>query len=150
MITNQEQKVRKTEDVIELNSNLGFRTDSITNWFYSAQFNFRTQFMNGYNYPDRDNPISRFMAPGYLFVGGGVEHKLPNKKGVFYFSPVTVKATFVLDEDLANAGSFGVKPAVYDDFGNLLVVMSQLKRTITSQDTEVIEARIFNQLAQPV
>ena len=149
----EEQKVRKTDDVIELNSNLGFRTDSITNWFYSAQFNFRTQLMNGYNYPDRENPISRFMAPGYLFVGGGVEHKLPNKKGVFYFSPITVKATFVLDEDLANAGSFGVRPAIYDDFGNLLSEGQRIRNEVgilltNNYETKIIEnIYVKNQLS---
>lgn len=142
----EEQKLRKTEDVIELNSNIGFRTDSITNWFYSAQFNFRTQFMNGYNYPNRDNPISRFMAPGYLFMGGGVEHKLPNKKGVFYFSPLTVKATFVLDKDLANAGSFGVKPAVYDDFGNLLSEGQRIRNEVGILLTNTYETKIIENI----
>jgi hypothetical protein len=142
----EEYKLRKTEDVIELNSNLGFRKDTLTNWFYSARFNFRTQFMNGYNYPDRDNPISRFMAPGYLFVGGGVEHKLPNKKGVFYFSPITVKATFVLDEDLANAGSFGVNPAVYDDFGNLLSEGQRIRNEVGILLTNAYETKIIENI----
>uniref|UniRef100_UPI004049A6B7 DUF3078 domain-containing protein n=1 Tax=Gelidibacter sp. TaxID=2018083 RepID=UPI004049A6B7 len=142
----EEYKLRKTEDVIELNSNLGFRKDTLTNWFYSARFNFRTQFMNGYNYPDRDNPISRFMAPGYLFVGGGVEHKLPNKKGTFYFSPVTVKATFVLDEDLANAGSFGVNPAVYDDFGNLLSEGQRIRNEVGILLTNAYETKIIENI----
>lgn len=142
----EEYKLRKTEDVMELNSNLGFRKDTLTNWFYSAKFNFRTQFTNGYNYPDRDNPISRFMAPGYLFVGGGVEHKLPNKKGAFYFSPLTVKATFVLDEDLANAGSFGVEPAVYDDFGNLLSEGQRIRNEVGILLTNAYETKIIENI----
>jgi len=37
-----------------------------------------------------------------------------------YFSPLTLKSTFVLDETLANKGAFGVKPAILDDEGNVL------------------------------
>ncbi|MGC1632186.1 MAG: DUF3078 domain-containing protein, partial [Gelidibacter sp.] len=63
------QILRKTEDMLELNSNMGYRKDSLTNWFFSAQFNFKTQFTNGYNYPDKSRAISKFMAPGYMFIG---------------------------------------------------------------------------------
>ncbi len=149
----QDQKIRKTDDIIDISSSLGFRNDTLTNWFYSARFNFRTQFTNGYNYPDTSNPISQFMAPGYLFLGGGAEHKLPNKKGAFYFSPLTVKATFVMDSDLANAGSFGVKPAVYDDFGNMISSGQRVRNEVgilltNSYETKIIE-NIFvkNQLS---
>lgn len=117
----EDQVLRKTDDHFEIISNLGYRTDTLTNWFYSARFNFKTQLSNGYTYPDTSNPISRFMAPGYLFVGGGIEYGKNMEKLSLYFSPFTLKSTFVLDEKLANAGSFGVKPAVVDEEGNVLV-----------------------------
>lgn len=117
----EDQVLRKTDDHFEIISNMGFRTDTLTNWFYSARFNFQTQLSNGYNYPDTSNPISRFMAPGYLFLGGGVEYGKNIDKMSLYFSPFTLKSTFVLDRDLANAGSFGVKSAIMDDNGNVLV-----------------------------
>lgn len=106
------EELRKTEDLIELNSALGYRTDTITNWFYSARVNFKTQFSNGYKYPDVSTPISRFMAPGYLFVGGGVEYGKNIDTFSLYMSPLTVKATFVLDEELSREGAFGVEPAI--------------------------------------
>ena len=48
----------------------------------------------------------------------------------FYFSPITLKATFVLDEDLANAGSFGVTPAVLDSEGNVVIKGERLRKEI--------------------
>ncbi|WP_194768709.1 DUF3078 domain-containing protein [Tamlana sp. I1] len=118
----QSKKVRKTDDIFEVNSNLGYKPDELSNWFYMARFTFRTQLTNGYKDSDTDSdPISKFMAPGYLFFGGGMEYGQNKKNLSVYFSPLTLKATFVLDEMLANAGAFGVTPAVYDDQGNLLV-----------------------------
>ncbi|MDM9630058.1 DUF3078 domain-containing protein [Robiginitalea aurantiaca] len=112
---------RKTDDAIRLSSTLGYRNDTISNWYYSAKANFNTQFANGYKYPDRSSPISRFMAPGYLFMGGGVSYIMEEKVFNLYLSPLTFKSTFVLDEDLANQGAFGVQPAVLDAAGNVIV-----------------------------
>ncbi|WP_242121631.1 DUF3078 domain-containing protein [Aestuariivivens sediminicola] len=124
----QGEKIRKTDDLFDLNSNLGYKPDSNSNWFYSIRFNLRTQFSNGYKYPNTDAPISRFMAPGYVFFGGGMEYGKNIDELSFYFSPLTLKATFVLDEDLANAGAFGVKPAVYDEFGILIREGDRIRR----------------------
>lgn len=114
------RKLRKTEDVIRFSSNLGYRRDTISNWFYSVQLNFNTQFSNGYKYPDRDAPISRFMSPGYLLVGAGTSFVTKNQEFNLYLSPLTQKSTFVLDQRLANNGAFGVKKAVLDADGNVL------------------------------
>ncbi|MFD2725618.1 DUF3078 domain-containing protein [Hyunsoonleella rubra] len=114
------RELRKTDDIVEMTSNLGYQPTEDSKWFYSARFNFRAQIANGYNYPDTDNPISRFMAPGYLLFGGGMEYGKNIEELSFYFSPLTLKATFVLDQELANAGSFGVEPGVFDDNGNLI------------------------------
>ncbi|GLB53460.1 hypothetical protein NBRC110019_25010 [Neptunitalea chrysea] len=114
------QGIRKTDDGMSLNSTFGYRKDSLSYWFYSAKLTFNSQFSNGYNYPDKDNPISRFMAPGYLFVGLGMEYSDTPEKLTVYISPGTFKATFVLDQDLANNGSFGVTGARYDSSGNII------------------------------
>ena len=103
------RKLRKTDDQIRMASTLSFRKDTITNWYYSVRANIRTQFSNGYKYPDRDNPISRFMAPGYLFVGMGSSYLPPKDKFTLYISPATMKSTFVLDETLSEQGAFGVE-----------------------------------------
>lgn len=114
------RKLRKTEDVIRLSSNLGFKKDNTSRWFYSVQLNFNTQFSNGYKYPDRDVPISRFMAPGYLLFGAGTSYITKDEKFNLYLSPLTQKSTFVLDQELADNGSFGVQEAVLDADGNVI------------------------------
>lgn len=117
----QDQDFRKTDDILELHSRFGFRKDSISNWYYSANFSFNTQFTNGYNYSNSETkPISQFMAPGYLFLGVGAVYGEHIESFTAYLSPLTLKSTFVIDQDLADAGSFGVKPAEYDLDGNRL------------------------------
>ena len=115
------QKMRKTDDAIRLSSTFGFQRDTISNWYYSAKANFNTQFSNGYKYPDRKTPISRFMSPGYSFLGAGTSYITKDQKFNLYLSPITQKATFVLDQDLANKGTFGVQRAILDVDGNVVV-----------------------------
>lgn len=117
----ESESLKKTDDLFEINSTLGYKQSKKSKWYYSARLNFKTQFTNGYSYPDRSNPISKFMAPGYMFFGVGMEYGKDIKKLSFYSSPLTFKSTFVLDQNLANAGAFGVTPAVYDDDGNVLI-----------------------------
>ncbi|HIB38623.1 DUF3078 domain-containing protein [Mesonia sp.] len=116
----KDQEVRKTDDHLEINSTFGYRKDTISNWYSSAKMNFSTQFSNGYNYPDRSNKISTIMAPAYLFLGVGSEYNNEDLHLNVYASPLTMRSTFVLDQDLANDGAFGVEPAVYDEEGNLI------------------------------
>src|SRR5690606_7994083 len=102
------RKLRKTDDKLRLSSTISFRKDTITSWYYSVKADFNTQFSNGFKYPDRETPISRFMAPGYFFLGTGISYIPPQDKFNLYISPLTMKATFVLDEALSNQGSFGI------------------------------------------
>ncbi|AEH00137.1 DUF3078 domain-containing protein [Lacinutrix sp. 5H-3-7-4] len=149
----ENQKLRKTEDELELSSTIGYRKDTLTNWYYSGKFNFRTQFSNGYNYPDRANPISRFMAPGYMFLGVGVEYGKNIEKLAFYFSPLTYKGTYVLDQNLADTGAFGVDAALYDEEGNRIKkgenVRTEMGVLVTNNyETELFEnIHIRNQLS---
>ncbi len=114
------RKLRKTDDQLELNSTFGYRTSEFSGWFYSAKVNLKSQFDRGFNYPDRDNEISSFMAPGYLYSGIGAEYGRDSDKFTLYISPSTVKTTFVYNQRLANEGAFGVTPAVYDLNGNII------------------------------
>lgn len=120
MNAQQGREVRKSEDQLQINSNLGYRKDSVSNWYYSAKLNFNTQLTYGYRYPSTDDPISKFMAPGYAFIGAGTEFSHPTEDFTAYISPITEKSTFVLDQDLANEGKFGVTPAVKDEEGNII------------------------------
>ena len=143
----ESQELRKTDDIIEIISNLGYRKDTLTNWYFSARFNFKTQFAKGYNYPNTTNAISKFMAPGYLFLGGGVEYGKNIEKLSTYFSPLTLKSTFVLDENLSNAGSFGVKPAEYDDEGNIVRQGERVRNEFGILLTSAFESEVYENIA---
>ena len=113
-------ELRKTDDVFQVNSTLGYRKDTISNWYSSAKFNFNTQFTNGYAYPNTSKAISKPFAPAYIFLGVGSEYVNKPKKLNVYISPITMKTTLVLDQTLANQGAFGVNKAVFDINGNLI------------------------------
>jgi len=114
------QETRKTDDVLSLNSAYGYRTSVNSRWYYTGKLTINTQFANGYAYPDVTNPISKWFAPAYVFLGVGAEYSSTDKKFQMYVSPATLKSTLVLDEALANSGAFGVEAAVYDANGNLI------------------------------
>ena len=113
------RKPRKTSDAFRISSTFSYRRDTISNWYYSVKAEFNTQFYKGYKNPE-DPPISRLMAPGYLFIGTGTSCVVEDKKLNFYISPLTHKITFVLNQDLANKGAFGVQKALVDRKGNIL------------------------------
>lgn len=139
----ENQGLRKTDDIIDISSTLGFKRDEYTNWFYSARFNFKSQFSEGYNYPDDTNVLSKFMAPGYMFIGGGIEYGKNIDKFSLYFSPLTIKTTFVMDEKLANAGSFGVTPAIYDEEGNMVVAGERIRNEVGILLTSAYDIQLF-------
>lgn len=102
------QDTRKTDDVLEFISSFGYRKTTTSNWYNSARFNFRTQYAPGYKYPNREDYISKFFAPAYLFVGVGSQYTSPDKAFKLYLSPLTNKTTLVYDETLSDQGAFGV------------------------------------------
>lgn len=114
------QDMRKTDDQFQINSTFGYRTDTISNWYYAGKFNFNTQFANGYAYPNTDLAISKPFAPAYIFLGIGAEYSRKDLNFNLYLSPLTNKTTLVFDQRLADQGAFGVNKAVYDVNGNLI------------------------------
>lgn len=138
---------RKTDDAIRLSSTFGYRKDTLTNWYYSAKVSFQTQFADGFKYPDRSRPISRFMAPGYLFLGAGVSYITKDKAFDLYISPLTHRSTFVLDQELANSGAFGVRSAVFDTDGNILREGSRLFTSFGFQLTHNWEDRLMKNVS---
>lgn len=88
-----------------MNSKLGLKQSE--KLYYSLLFNFRTQFAPGYKYPNTEDVISRFMAPGYFTLGLGIDYK-PHKDLSIFFSPATARLTVVADDELSAQGAFGV------------------------------------------
>lgn len=115
------RETRKTDDIIQLNSNIGYRTAENSDWYYTSKFSFTTQATDGFAYPNITKPVSSFFAPAYLFLGVGTEYALKEKQFSVYISPLTQKSTFVLYQNLADAGAFGVTKAVYDADGNRII-----------------------------
>lgn len=100
----EDTELRKSDDNIDISSKLGI--EATGNWFYSVLVNFKSQFAAGYNYPDTDNAISKFMAPGYLNLGLGMDYKIDGLSVMM--APLNGKFTFVLDDVLSEDGAFGV------------------------------------------
>lgn len=97
----------KTDDKIDFSSKVGIKSKGKI--YYTTLFNFRSQLAAGYNYPDRESPISKFMAPGYFTLALGADYK-PNDHFSLFLSPLTGKLTVVSDQALSDAGAFGVDP----------------------------------------
>jgi len=111
MVKNQNETLKKSEDIIELISVAGY--DLSKKWAFIGYMSFRSQFANGYGKDNDTIRISKFMAPGYLTLSPGFRFK-PNDWFYIIISPATAKFTFVMDQTLADQGSFGVKPAEKD------------------------------------
>lgn len=99
---------QKATDKIALNTQLGYSTDN--KWFYTLMADFQSQFAKGYNYPNKDEYISKFMAPAYSNVSAGIELRPKGSYYTVYFSPAAGKFTFVNDDFLSERGFFGVNP----------------------------------------
>jgi hypothetical protein len=108
MVKSGDEDLMKNEDLIELISQYNRKLSKV--WEASAQLNFTTQFADGYNNPNDKNAVSMFMAPGYLTIAPGVTYQ-PVDYFHILISPATAKSVFVLDQDLADGGAFGVDGA---------------------------------------
>ncbi len=102
----------KTDDKIEFASKLGHKATKY--WYYTFLAQFKTQFDKGYSkYPvadeDKWDYTSRFMAPGYLTLSLGMDYN-PNADFSLFISPITLRATYVQDKRLSDAGSYGLDP----------------------------------------
>ncbi|NDW19304.1 DUF3078 domain-containing protein [Dysgonomonas sp. 216] len=134
------QGTQKSTDKIELSTQIGYSTDN--KWYYTAMADFKSQFAKGYKYPDKDNYISRFMAPGYSNLSLGAEYR-PNDNYSAYFSPIAGKLTFVTDDSLSNKGAFGVDPGDHfrAEMGAYLKLKAQ--KTLMENVTLISKADFF-------
>lgn len=106
----------KTDDKIDFTSKYG--REAFSKWYYAALLNFKTQLTPGYNYPNDSTKISGLFSPGYLLGAIGLDYK-PQESMSAFLAPITSKMTIVTDQDLADAGAFGVEAGTYDDVGKI-------------------------------
>ena len=107
LLKSGENGFRKNEDRIEFNTKYG--QQAVKNWYYSAQFNLKTQMVKGYSYPS-EGPRelkSDFFAPAYIIASVGMDYK-PNKKLSILLSPLSAKYTIVRDTANIDQTAFGV------------------------------------------
>lgn len=105
---------RKNDDRFDLLSKYGHALNSKLN--VAGLFNLRSQFFKGYTFQDNIKKLSsNFMAPGYILVSIGLDHK-PNKDLSIFFSPATARWVIVKDTALANKGLYGVTPGEKSNF----------------------------------
>ena len=110
-----DKRIEKSDDKIDLTYSLSLNSKS--QWNLTSVATFNTQFANGYTYPNDSTIISSFFAPAYLTVSGGYSYKTKNENIQFFLSPLAGKVTFVMNQDLADQGSFGVKKGYYTEDG---------------------------------
>lgn len=107
-----DKRIEKSDDKIDLTYSLSL--NSKTQWNVTTVATFNTQFANGYKYPNDSTVISSFFSPAYLTLSAGYSYKTKNDRFQVFLSPLAGKVTFVMNQDLADAGSFGVKKGYYD------------------------------------
>lgn len=108
----------KTDDKIIFTTKYGKK--AFNNWYYSALLDIKTQMTPGYHYPNDSIRISDFFAPAYLLGAIGMDYKHEDHFS-FFIAPLTGRVTFVMNQNLADAGAFGVDAAERDPLGKILV-----------------------------
>ncbi|MGD1841770.1 MAG: DUF3078 domain-containing protein [Thermonemataceae bacterium] len=109
-----DQDFRKTDDQLILKSLYNRLLNK--RWGFAAGLDFRTQLDEGLSFREVELPgggteevatfISEFMSPGYLNTNIGFSYTIPHFKAVI--SPLASKLTFVLNDELAAQGAYGV------------------------------------------
>ena len=132
----------KTDDRINLTSLYGY--DVVKEKLYiTANLNFQTQFADGFDYANDTVKISEFLAPAYLTVGLGAQYT-PTSWFSLNLAPASGRLTIVNDQDLADAGAFGVKGALYDpETGELLEHGSKFRMELGAQLIANVKYEIF-------
>ncbi len=138
--------LEKNDDKIEIQSRFGL--SAFKKWYYSAESNFRTQIAKGYTYPDRVNPISAFMAPGFLTLSLGLDYK-PSKDFSLFLSPFTSKTTYVNDTVLIKPATYGLLPGTKKLWEPGLIIKANWHKQILENITYDTKGEFFNNYMYP-
>ena len=99
------QDIQKTDDRFEFNTLLGKK--AVGYWYYSAFFNFKTQFDSGFDPVNNTIKLSHFFSPAYFQFGPGMMWKKSDNLK-FNIAPATSKL-IIVDKNFTELGpSFGV------------------------------------------
>lgn len=112
LIAERQRNMQKTDDKIQFDSKLGYNLGK--KWYASFLTTFKSQFSPGYEDPElQEVKISDFMSPAYIMASLGFDHN-PTDNLSFFIAPAALKTTIVLDQDLADKGSFGVEAGEWE------------------------------------
>jgi hypothetical protein len=144
----KEEQIQKNDDKFEITSRFGL--SAYKKWYYSAEFNFETQFFKGYEYPREadEKPISAFMAPSRMFFKVGMEYK-PNKEFSLLLSPFTIKNVYVRDTSMIDQTKFGIDADKKSFWEPGLMGDLFLKKSITENITYETKYKMFINYKEP-
>lgn len=130
----KDKRYEKSEDRCEVSMTMS--SNNSNNLTFTSITSLKTQFTNGYTYPNDSIPISGFFAPAYLNISAGYNYNYNNILS-FYISPIAGKMTFVTDQKLADEGAYGVEAGYWNIYnGDSLWVKG--KNTLTELGINVL------------
>lgn len=106
-------EARKMDDRIDYTSKYGYRLNKKKDFYFSALFNFKSQFSKGYDYdlPNWDSiSTSNFLSPAYFILAPGIEYRRGSSLSLF-LSPAAARMTTasLIYTNRAPEGAFGVE-----------------------------------------
>lgn len=109
----KDRRYEKSEDRCEISMTMS--NNNSKNLTFTSIASLKTQFTDGFSYPNDSIPISGFFAPAYLNISAGYNYKVEDYLSI-YISPIAGKMTFVTDQRLADLGSYGVEAGYWNVF----------------------------------
>ncbi|HVX28758.1 MAG TPA: DUF3078 domain-containing protein [Parafilimonas sp.] len=125
---------RKNDDRFDFYSKYGYGVSKTVS--ASALFDLRTQFFDGYTYPDGIHPLfaSTSFSPAYVLLSPGFDIR-PIKNLSIFLSPITSRWTVVMNPTLSKIGAYGVDSGKHamDQVGAFGTIMlnSKVNKLIT-------------------
>ena len=118
-IQSHEEGYRKSSDKIVIDSKWGYR--AINKFYFSANFNFRSQFTPGFEYSQKTvtengeekkvtvaKQVSKMFAPAYMSLGLGIDYKPGNGKELSVnMAPLTGNLVIVAHSDTLIQKKYG-------------------------------------------
>ena len=96
LVKNQDENIKKNEDRLEIYSLLSLKNKG--RWSYSALFNLKSQWSNGYEYSvgqsgvTERNLTTKFLSPAYTQIGVGMFYKRDDN---FWFNYALLSARYI-------------------------------------------------------
>ena len=104
-IASGDNPIRKNTDILETSTKINHK--AFGKFDFSTIMLFKTQLLNGYNYPNDSVPVSKILNPAIMTFGLGLDYK-PNAQTSINFSPLSYKLTFVTDTANIDQTKYGI------------------------------------------